>query len=92
MRTGRQRVQCSKSLVAVVLRPLDRFRQGIVFLQKLDGLFQITILDFLAFQATSPEVAICISATGNGQHHRQCDLAFAEIIADILARSAEEPP
>ena len=37
------------------------------------------------FQRALPEIALFRRAAPIGQHHRQGDLAFAEIIADALA-------
>jgi hypothetical protein len=38
------------------------------------------------FQRASPELALRLRPAPERQHHRQSDLALAEIVADVLAQ------
>ena len=48
-------------------------------------MIEIAVADVALAQCAVPEGALLRRAAAERQHHRQRDLAFAEIIADVLA-------
>jgi hypothetical protein len=50
-----------------------------------DGVLEVGIGRFAALERAPPEFALGVAAAAEGEHHRQCDLSFAEIVADVLA-------
>src|ERR1700731_2216046 len=50
-----------------------------------DRMVEIAVADFAALQRPAPEFALDVVAAAERQHHRQRDLALAEIVTDVLA-------
>src|SRR3546814_18010264 len=65
-------------------RPRHGVGKGIVALQALDGLLEIAVALVLVLQAAAPERPLGGVAALQGEHHRQGDLAVAEIVAHRL--------
>jgi hypothetical protein len=53
-----------------------------------DRLLEVAVADLALLQGAAPERALFLIAAAEGEHHRQRDLALAEIVADILAELA----
>src|SRR6185437_8468871 len=50
-----------------------------------DRMVEIAVADLAALERPNPEGALAVIAASESQHHRQRDLALAEIVADVLA-------
>ena len=50
-----------------------------------DGVIEVVVADLAFLERPHPEFPFDIVAAAERQHHRQRDLAFAEIVADVLA-------
>src|ERR1700735_2471448 len=50
-----------------------------------DGMIEIGVLGLAALKRPAPEFAFIVAAASESEHHRKCDLALAEIVADVLA-------
>src|ERR1700738_1506455 len=70
---------------AVMLGTVDGVFQRAMFCHQANGVVEIAVADFAAFQRIDPEGALGGVAAAERQHHRQRDLALAEIVADVLA-------
>ena len=70
---------------AVVARALDRVLERAVLGHQPDRLFEVGVGRLAFFQRAPPERALALRAAAERQHHRQRDLALAEIVADVLA-------
>src|SRR3982074_893491 len=70
---------------AVMLRPVDGVFQGAMLGHQTDRMVEIAAPDLAALQRADPERALGVVAAAKRQHHRQRDLALAEIVADVFA-------
>ena len=70
---------------AIMARALDRIFERAVLLHRRERGFEIALRHFALLQRAPPEFALAFRAAAERQHDRQGDLAFAEIVADILA-------
>ena len=68
-----------------MLGAVDRVFQRAVLGHQPNGVIEVGIADLAALQRPDPEFALAVIAAAEGQHDRQGDLAFAEIVADVLA-------
>src|SRR5262245_64088492 len=50
-----------------------------------DGVLKVGVGRLAALERAAPELALGVAPAAEREHHRQCDLSFAEIVADILA-------
>src|SRR3974377_2494154 len=66
--------------------PSDRVLDGPVLDHQPDGVVEIGVGRFAAFERAPPEFALGIAAAAEREHNRQCNLAFAKIVADVLAK------
>src|SRR5258708_6899116 len=70
---------------AIMPRALDGVFERAMLLHRRQREFKIAIANLALFQRPAPEFPLVAPPTPERQHHRQGDLALAEIIADILA-------
>src|ERR1700730_1832780 len=70
---------------SVMLGAVDGVLERAVFGHQPDGVIEIAGSDLAALQRLHPERALGIVTSAERQHHRQRDLALAEIVADVLA-------
>src|SRR5882672_1835784 len=84
-RRGRKQRQRVDRHRAIVLGAVDGVFQRAVLGHQSDGVIEIAVLDLAALQRPDPERALAVVAAAERQHHRQRDLALAEIVADVLA-------
>ena len=68
-----------------MLGAVDGVLERAVFGHQADGVIEIAVADLAALQRVDPECTLDIVAAAERQHHRQRDLALAEIVADVLA-------
>ncbi len=68
-----------------MIGPFQGIGKGAVAVHHLAGLFQILGTLIEGFQGALPEGLFLRRAAAEGKHHRQGDLAFAEIVAAFLA-------
>src|SRR5579863_1890301 len=66
-------------------RPFQRRGERAVVLHQPDGAFEIAVALLAGFEGAAPEFALVFVRRLERQHHRQRDLAVAEIVADRLA-------
>src|SRR5579872_147845 len=69
----------------VMLGTPDRILQSPMLGHQADGMLQVCVSRFAPFQRPPPKLPFAVAATAEGKHYRQCDLALAEIVADILS-------
>src|SRR6478672_4688703 len=81
-RKQRQRIDRHR---AVVLGAADGVLECAVLGHQPDGVIEIGLTDLATLQRLHPEGALGIVTAAERQHHRQRDLALAEIVADVLA-------
>ncbi len=70
---------------AVMARPLHRVAQRVVPLHQAHRLGEIVLADLAVLERALPERPLRLIAAAVAQHHRQRDLALAEIVAHALA-------
>src|SRR5437016_8757165 len=70
---------------AVMARPLDRVLERAVLGHQAEGDFEVLLRRVALLERASPERALALGAAPEREHHRQGDLALAEIVADVLA-------
>src|SRR5205085_2135156 len=70
---------------AVVLGAVDGILKGAVLAHQADRVIEIVLANLAPLQRLDPESALAVIAAAERQHHRQRDLALAEIVADVLA-------
>ena len=70
---------------AVMLRAPDRVFERAMTRHQRDGVFEVGLRRFAFFERRRPERALLGVATPEREHHRQGDLALAEIVTDILS-------
>jgi uncharacterized UPF0146 family protein len=68
-----------------MVRASDRVLECAMLDHQSDGVIEIGIGRFAALQRTPPKFAFSIVAAAEREHDRQCNLAFAKIVADVLA-------
>src|SRR3546814_5051426 len=71
-------------------RTLDRIAQRAMPFHQFDGPLDVAVLLLQPFHGAAPELAFRFRSAPPGEHHRQADLALAEIVADGLAERSEE--
>src|SRR3954447_18041690 len=66
-------------------RALDRVLERAVLAHERDRDLEVALGGVAILERAAPKVALALRAAPERQHHRQRDLAVAEIIADVLA-------
>src|SRR5580704_19502484 len=83
-RRGRKKRQRVDRHRTIMLRAVDGVLQRAMLGHEANGMVEIAVADLAALQRPPPEFALDVVAAAECQHHRQRDLALAEIVADIL--------
>ena len=90
-RVGEQRQRIAGDRAVMVSAP-DRVLERAVFGHKPDGVFEIGVSRLAAFERAPPELAFGVAAAAESEHHRQRDLSFAKVVADVFPELAAAPP
>src|ERR1700747_2393122 len=64
----------------------DRVLDGAMLDHQSDGVVEIGVGRFAALERAPPKFTFGIAAAAEREHDRQCNLAFAKIVADVLAK------
>src|SRR5690606_13486443 len=86
-----KQAECVARHGAVVPGALNRRTQGAVLFHQGDRLLEVALVLLAALQSALPERPLLRVAPPEGQDHRQGDLPFLEVVADILAEARAAP-
>src|SRR5262245_4990760 len=76
---------------AVMARARHRVVERAVLDHQADRMIEVGVARLALLKGAAPELALCVRAAPEGEHHRQRDLALAKIVADVLAELLRGP-